>query len=149
MQHKKVLITKASSMKQSRVIPVAEAGLVPNENVTAPPPTSTKANEISDKGRRFSLDRVPVLLRARRYFARSRSSLQHENMQVHAFSLHGYSSLRMIQDGPPACKEKVNVIVQHCNLLLTKILKAINLCIFDFIYCCQCLRFCRLYASPG
>ena len=57
--------------------------------------------------RRFSLQQAATILRARRFFARARPKT--ENITLHVFSLHGYSSLRMIQDGMKACKEKVSL----------------------------------------
>ena len=114
-------VSKASSMSQSRVIPESEAESVPDENVKAPPVTNAEANAISNTGRRFSLEQVSVILRARRFFARNRSSLKHDSIQVNAFSLHGYSSMRMLQDGPQACKEKVNAIVTGSKMLKANI----------------------------
>lgn len=99
-------------MSQARVIPAPEAGFVTDEKIEVPPPatpaTKTDVNASDNKGTRFSLEQGPMILRSRRFTARSRSVLKRGTTQVKAISLHGYSSLRMIHDGPQACKEKVH-----------------------------------------
>lgn len=65
--------------------------------------------------RRFSIEQTTAVLRARRFFSRPRPKT--ENVSLDVFSLHGYSSLRMIQDGVKACKEKVSIPCPiSCNL---------------------------------
>ena len=52
------------------------------------------------------------LLRVQRHMQRffTRTSPKNTTIQIRGFSLHGYSSLRMLQDGPISCKEKVSVV---------------------------------------
>ena len=68
-------------------------------------PTETGVNVTLSGSRRFSLSKTASVLHFQRFFARSRE--KKETTTLNIFSLHGYSSLRMIQDGPKACREKV------------------------------------------
>ena len=95
----KVFPMSLDSVPQARVTPGSEPGSIPD----GPP-----ARPISK-----SLERITKIVRAQRFFFRSRSAPKSQTVEINTFSLHGYSSMRMVQDGPKACKEKVSIVATY------------------------------------
>ena len=93
----KRLFQKKKNLFATRVTPGTEKETI----ATA----ETESNATQFGPRRFSLDQTAKILHVQRFFARARE--KKETTTLNIFSLHGYSSLRMMQDGPKACREKV------------------------------------------
>ena len=79
--------------------------VTPGTEIETVAPTETGGNATLAGSRRFSLDKTASVLRFQRFFVRAREKKERTTLKI--FSLHGYSSLRMMQDGPKACRGKV------------------------------------------
>ena len=84
------------------VAPAAEASATPaieSESSLTGPATKQSISK--------TLSRTASLVRVKRFFANTRSKRE-ENLKIQIFSLHGYSSLQVMQHGPKACRQKVS-----------------------------------------
>ena len=76
--------------------------------------TERAIHETMPKRRKWG--KVKSIVHTKRFFARSQS--EEHDIKTNIYSLHGYSSMRMMQDGPKACANKVSTRNFSVNVIV-------------------------------